>query len=325
VWRGYDAAVSDLGVIDPMRVPAPVAGIPARFRALPVLAQALIVIAVVDALVRTIGLLEPAARFDGPISAIGSYVPRDLWILLPAILLVRRPSVADDMPTLFRGALLIAIVTLVAQPTIVLLSDLTQAGEPDLSIFVGLDLVRDLALACAYVLLALGLATLNPRQPRPVVAGLGNLLGWAIVLALAAQLLAGIAIDAFHGGDPTVNLVSLAGLTAAQVTLAFFLRAVARGLDDPSRAERATRIATAGAALITLDIVFEAGLSVLAAALQGNVAGQQTLIDISQWSSTAVGVVVLTGYVLLFAGFALGLADPLRPLAKDWEAAAAQA
>jgi len=324
VWRAYDGGVSDLGVVDPMRVPAPVAGIPARFRALPMLAQGFIVIAIVDALVRTVGLIEPAARFNGPISAVGAYVPRDLWILLPAILLARRPTLAEDMPILFRGALTIALVALVGQPALALLTN-TEAFDSNLSLFAGLELVVGLAIAWAYVMLGLGFGRLNPRQPRPVVAGLGNLAGWAIVVGLGVQLLAGIAVDAFSGSDPAIDLASLAAQLLTQVALAFFLRAVIRGMDDPSRAERATRIAAAGAVLLAVDVVFEAALSVLTAALQGSFAGQQTLIDISQWSSTVIAVVVLSGYVLLFAGFALGLADPLRPLAKDWEAAAAPA
>jgi hypothetical protein len=324
VWRGYDGAVSDLGVVGPMRVPAPVAGIPARFRAFPMLAQAFIVIAIVDALVRTVGLIEPAARFNGPISAVGAYVPRDLWILLPAILLARRPTLAEDMPMLFRGTLAIALVTLVGQPALVLLTN-TETFDSNLSLFAGLELVVGLAIAWAYVMLGLGLGRLNPRQPRPVVAGLGNLAGWAIVLGLGVQLLAGIALDAFSGTEPIIDLASLAAQLLTQVALAFFLRAVIRGMDDPSRAERATRIAAAGAVLLAVDVVFEAALSVLTAALQGSFAGQQTLVDISQWSSTVIAVVVLSGYVLLFVGFALGLADPLRPLAKDWEAAAAPA
>ncbi|HEX8025701.1 MAG TPA: hypothetical protein VF484_05830 [Candidatus Limnocylindrales bacterium] len=316
----------DLGVVDPMRVPAPVAAVLARFRALPQLAQAFIVIAVADALVRTIGLIEPHARFDaGPISAVGSYVPRDLWILLPAILLVRRMTAAEDLPALLRGALIVAIVTLVAQPTIVLLSDLTSAGEPDLSLFTVLALARDVALTVAYVLLGRGLGALNPTLPRPVVAGLGNLIGWAIVLGLAGQLIAGVAVDAFHGVDPVFNAASLGGTIAAQVGLAYFLRAVVRGMDDPSRAERATRTASAGAALLAVSIVFEAILSILSAVLQGSFAGQQTLLGISQWSTTVIGVLDLTGYILLIAAFAIGLADPLRPMAKDWETAAAPA
>lgn len=324
--------MSDLGVVDPIRVPAPLAGLTGRFRRLPTLARVFITLAAVDALVRTLGLLEPHARLDvGLVSAVGGYVPRDLWILLPAILLVRRPSVGADMPTLFRGAVLVAIVTLVAQPTLALVTNATQQdflanGDlSDLTLVNGLSVIRAIAISWGFVMVGLGLGGLNPREPRPVVAGLANVVVLGIVLAFVVPLASVLAVDAFGSARSNLDLVPFAGAAVEQLALAFLLRAAVRGMDDPARAERATRSAASGAVLLALGNAIEGTLSVLSAFAQVNPGLQGAAIDVSIWSSTVVAVLVLSGYVLLVAGFALGLANPLRPLAKDWEAAAAPA
>jgi hypothetical protein len=312
--------VSDLGVVDPIRMPTPFVDFAARLRALPKIAQLFVVLAVADALVRTIGLIEPAARLDdGAIAFITSYLPRDGWILLPAILLLRRPTGADDTPTLFRGTLLIAAVTLIAQPTMALLT--ARNTEPDLGFFAGLNVLRSLAVASAYVLLGSGLARLNPREPRPTTAGLANLVVVGIVGALVLQLTAALAFNLAFGSEPLIDAANIAGLIISQLALAAFLRAIVRGLGDPSRTERATTIASAGAVLLALSIAIEGVLSIFAAFAQGITALQPALIDISQSSSTALAVVDVAGFLLLLAGFAFGLADPLRPMARDWDAA----
>jgi hypothetical protein len=312
--------VSDLGVVDALRVPAPIEAAAARLRALPTVAQVFVALAILDAVARTIGLIEPAARLDdGLIGFLGSYLPRDAWILLPAILVLRRPTAADDTPRLFIGAVGIAAVTLVAQPALAILSG---ASAPDFALFAWVNVLRSLVTAWSYVLLASGLGLLNPRDPRPTAAGLANLVFLGIALATVLQLVSSVALRDQFAADVLANFANLGAITVAQLALGLVLKVVVRGLADPSRAARATLSATAGAVLLALAIVLEGLLALLGAFALGVGGLQSVEIGISAWSSSALAIVDLAGYALLFAGVALGLADPLRPMATEWDAAA---
>jgi hypothetical protein len=310
--QAYDGAVSDLGVVDPIRVPAPIADGISRQRRLPMVAQVFVGLTVLDALARTIGLIEPAVG-GNLVGLFSSYVPRDAWILLPALVLVRRPSAQTDTPWVVRGSIVIALVTLLTRPTLAIVGDLLPVGavEP----YVALAVVESVLRGIEYAVLGIGLATVNPRPPRPVSAGLGNLAAIGVIVAFIALLVGSLAtnsrVDPLGTALPVWSYIApfLGGLG-----IAYLVRAVCRGLDDPNRSERATRIATSGALIWTLGLVAEATLG--AVAILAHVFFPSDVF-------TAFGLLeAAIGPLLLVVAFGLGLADPLRPTARAWDAAA---
>jgi hypothetical protein len=312
IRQAYDGDVTDLGVVDPIRAPAPIADGISRLRRLPIVAQVFVGLTVLDALARTIGLVEPVVG-GGPIGLLTSYVPRDAWILLPALILARRPSARTDTPWVVRGSIVVALVTLLTRPTLAMVADLLPANAVDP--WVDLGVVESVARGIAYAALGIGLATINPRPPRPVSAGLGNLAAIGVIAAFVAFLIGSLAsnsqVDPLGTPLPVWSYIApfLGGLG-----IAYLVRAVCRGLDDPNRSERATRIATSGALIWTLGLVAEATLGVIAILV--HVFFPSDMFTAFELLEAAIGP------LLLVIAFGLGFADPLRPMANEWEAAA---
>ena len=302
--------MSDLGVVDPLHVPAPAADLVARVRAWPAVAQAFVALTILDAVARTIGLIEPAVGGDA-LGLFTSYVPRDAWILLPAIVLLRRPSAPADTPWVYRGALFIAIVTLLARPTAWIIGNALPAESVDPHVLLGDAEV--LLTGAALVVLGIGVSRLNPSLPLVATAGLANLAAAAVAAAYLLELLASFAsnnrVDVFASSLPWW---AYAAPVASGFAVAWWLRAVVRGFDDPTRSERATRTATAGALLWALGLFVNAVLGTLARTLGFFVPAE---IEI------AFGTLQAVGPLLIVVAFGLGLADPLRPLAGEWAAA----
>src|SRR5437868_6214358 len=207
-----------------------------------------------DAVARTIGLIEPSVGGD-EIGLILSFIPRDAWILLPAIIVIRRPTAAMDVPWLFRGALCIAVVTLIDRPLAAMVGGLLPPDpiEPH----VALNSIDAVLTGAALAILAFGLERLNPHPPRPALAGLANLAALGVLGAFLAGFVASLLTDLRLDIVFSPPWWSYAGGLLHGACVAYFARAVARGLDDPSRAQGATRTAASGALLWALGLFGE--------------------------------------------------------------------
>lgn len=282
----------------------------AGFGRLPPMAQIFIVLTIGDAVARTFGLIEPSVGGD-EIGLFSSFSPRDAWILLPAIVLIRRPTAAADTPWVHRGAIVIAIVTLLARPTAVLLGNLLPAD--DIESHVALVVVESVLTGVAFLIIGFGLGRLNPPSPQPALAGLANLaalgvLG-AFLVGFVASLLTDLRLDIIFSPP----WWSYAGGIFHGGCVAYLVRAVVRGLGDPSRGETATRVAASGALLWALGLFGE-----------GLVAGSYVIthaLSLSADLALAFELLQAVGPLLIVIGMGLGLADPLRPMAGDWAAA----
>jgi hypothetical protein len=304
--------VSDLGVVDPIRVPAPVLDLAARFRGLPMVARLFIALTALDAAARTMGVIEPGVGGD-LVGLFASYVPRDALILLPAVVLARRPTAATDTPWLLRASIFLALVELLTRPTLSIIGNLLPPDAVDPN--VAFAIVESGLRGAAYAVLGIGLMTLNPKSPRPVSAGLGNLTGIGVLVAFVAFLVGSLAVNSRFDplGDP-LPVWSYVAPFFGGLGLAYLLRAVARGLDDPSRSERATRIATSGALIWTFGLLAEAIFGVI---------GIFVHVFLPADVTNGLGLLEAIGPLILVMAFVVGLGDPLRPMPKAWEAAAA--
>jgi hypothetical protein len=306
--------VSGPGDVDPLRVPAPIVGVVERFRTLPTVAQAFIALAVLDAVARTIGVIEPTVG-GTLIGLIHSYVPRDAWIVLPALLLVRRPTAPADTPWVYRGALLVALATLLVEPTVSIVGSAIPAEsiEPH----VALSVIEPVLLSIGFLLVGRGLVALNPSAPRPEVAGLANLAATAILGSVVVEVVASVASTGTADVAFTAPWWSYATAIGTSACIAYLLRSVTRGLGDPARSEAATRVAAAGAATWAIGRLIE-GLAYGVATLDHSLRlfGGESLSAFA-----VVALLQIAGPLLVVVGLGLGLADPLRPMAGAWAAA----
>jgi len=309
--------VNDAGVVDPIRVPDSVQQF---VRGAPRLALVFIVLAILDVVGRGLGVLEPGMRLttDYPLSFVSAFLPRDALILLPAAIVLRRPDAESATPWILRGAVLIALLTLVSAPTIAFVSDVVSPEDPSPVFLVGAAWLS-LAAVC-WLALGRGLSTLNPSTPSAPVAGLANLaallIGATIVLGLA-----GTAFSPTNIADPSGSGTFTINHVAAWIGIlawAYLIRSVLRGLDDPSRSVAVTRLAAVGA-LLSASMTFFTAILGLVFSLDIQVA-MQVGNDPGTW---AYFVEDSVGISLIVLAIALGFAAPLRPMPKDWDKAAA--
>jgi len=285
-------------------------GTVAGFRRLPAIAQAFIILTILDAVARTLGLIEPSVGGD-EIGLFASFSPRDAWIVLPAIVLIRRPTAAAETPWVYRGALFVAIVTLLARPTAVLLGNLLPAD--DIESHVALVVVESVLMGVAFLVIGYGLERLNPKAPPPAIAGLANLAAFgvlgAFVVGFIASLLTDLRLDIIFSPP----WWSYAGGIFHGACVAYLVRAATGSLGDRTRWETATRTAASGALLWALGLFGE-----------GVVAGSYVIthaLSLSADLALAFELLQAVGPLLIVVGFGLGLADPLRPTADDWSTA----
>jgi hypothetical protein len=310
--RRYRPCVSDTGVVDPIRIPAWLREPAERWwREMPPLARLFAGLALLDILGRSIGLLAPAIDWGSltPLSFVTAFVPHDLWILLPALLLVRRPDSETAIPWVFGGALVVAIVEVVRGPVVTVLAG--TSGATTASVLV--DAVAGIGLAVAWLMLGRGLAALTPRDRSETVDRLANLAAGALGLLAAVDLADLLVAQAIDLGDPALNqAMTLDSLTGPVQVLgwAYLLWVVIHGLGDARRPRIATAIAGAGAVMAAFIVpVFTVASRVLAA------------IGVDPSGGSGFGEVFLIigwlGYVvgpsLVAIAFALGVAAPTSP------------
>ena len=309
--------MTDLGVVNPIRVPT---SVQTYIRGMPRIARVFVALALLDLLGRALGLVEPGIGFSTryPTSFVSAFLPSFALILLPAAVFFRRPDAETATPWVLRGAVIVALVELLGSPTGAFLAGLDNSGENTLLFWVAaLEVVL---FAVGWVALGRGLSKLNPVAPAAPVAGLANLaallVASTIILGLIQTALSPTNVaDAAGSGVLTINHVAgWVGLLA----WAYLLRSVLRGLDDPSRSLAVTRLAAVGALLSATMTFF---ISLLALAYSNNIQfATQIGNDLGIWVyfvSDSIGI------SLIVLAIGLGFANPLRPMPKDWEKASA--
>jgi hypothetical protein len=313
--------VSDLGVVDPIRMPIQAQAWVDRVRAWPTLAQVFVGLTIADIVSRGLGVIQPAMYLStqNPLTFLTAFLPHDALILLPALVVLRRRDAESATPWVLRGAVVIALEELLWSPTTSMASDLTATGNPELVFW--LTALGAIVRAAGWLLLGVGLMRLNPPAVRAPIAGLANLGMW-LVAGSAFFTLIGLVLSAPQiDFDPERSgTIAITNAVAAVAVLgfAYFVRAVLRGLEDPARPLPATRLAASGVLLTALlglcgSILYAFAVAAFPFATQ--------LLSALALPFSLLGDVA--GYVLVVAAFGLGFAAPLRPLAKDWESVSA--
>lgn len=295
-------------MVESLRVPDGVARAwhraAAWFVAQPVLARLFILLVAFDVLARGLGIVGPPINLDvrNPLGVLASFLPHNLLILLPALIVLRRPSAAEDTPVVLDGAVFVALAELLSHPSTALAATIGGTG-----LWAVVALAAVALQAIGWVAIGRGLATIN-ADPQPTTEGWANLAAFGIVTAALVSVVTFLIGPGIDVGDAQVNqlliLNALASL-AAPLALAYLGRAVIRGLDDERRPELAVRLGSAavflaaGLGLITAVIILLATRNVgLAQAFTQN-PGWAVLY----WLATGAAV------SLLVIAFGLGLAD----------------
>jgi hypothetical protein len=301
------ATMTDTAVADPIRIPPWLReGAERAWREAPPLARLFVGLTLFDVLVRLLRLVEPWIYFDqGVLAFIGSFAPRDLLILLPAILVLRRPDAARITPLVVAGAIAMALLQLLARPIALVVTD----GLNDDTLVNLYDLAAAAIQAAAWIAIAIGLRRLSAGKPTPFTTGLANLAAIGIVVQLGLQTAATLWPRPVDLLDVQADPVRVGVNVLASFEIlgwAFLLRQVVRGLDDGRRPMRAL-VAGSTAALL--------------ASFVGIVPAIVQLISMIQLSWVVDGfaspvyllLVELSGgwaTSLLVVAFALGLAEP---------------
>ncbi|HXG25497.1 MAG TPA: hypothetical protein VNL94_01405 [Candidatus Binatia bacterium] len=292
------------GVVEPLRVPGADAATRA-WAALPVLAQAFLVAALVDLLARVLGLfgLPPPIDIAEPISLLG-YLPHLALVLLPVAVLWRRPDAAQATPLVLWGAVALGLAELLTLP----LTLLVPLGA-DMTLWALVGVLGIAGGTAGYALLALGLADLTQSVPSQVQLGLSNVVLWVIAASAILTTLLGFVVTPVDLGDPGLNtrvqLVNAIGPLPI-LAAAYLARIVVRGTSDVRRPTAATTTAT-GAVLLKAFVHVASLVLALVVLIQlafGLAPGQ-----LGVGSSLVFGLLGGVADILLVAAFALGLAD----------------
>ena len=254
--------VTPLGVVDPMRLPIP-AGVARWWTALPGLGRVFVGLAAIDVIGRVAGLLDPPFSLDlgDPILLLAQLFPRTLVILLPALILSRRPDAAEATPLVVRGAVIVAFVELVAPQ--VTTGGFRSLGPENIVVWTLLSLIAVLAKAWAWVTIGRGLLALSPPAPSPNVAGFANLVAGALGALALVNLVLNLFGPQISLWDPASDgLYRLAStlFVIESFALAFLGRIVIRGFADPRRPPQATRLAATAFGVVGVVALLDVAL-----------------------------------------------------------------
>ena len=285
---------SDLGVVDPMRIPG-LARAQQWWRSLPRLAQVFVALAGVDIVIRALGLFGTTFSYGSldPLSLVLGFLPHDALILLPAVIMWRRPDALETMPFGLQGALAVALVELLSAPLrgIVSGNAVDQMTGPTI-----IAIAATLITAGGWIGIARGMRWYMPAKPDESVAGLANIVAGGLVLgAFFGTILALFVPNSFELGDPLWNdLARLNGaiLSLSGLALAYLAWIVVRGTRDPGRPPAATYLATISFSALAIG-------SLLGPFLGPGVLWLLIWLLTHQLATTA-----------LVVAFGLGLADP---------------
>ena len=306
---------ADLGVVDPIRVPG--AGrAAALWRRAPILARVFALLAALDLVVRGLGLIGPPLALDlgRPLAIIGSVLPRTLWILLPAIIVLRRPDVWWSTPKLLFGSVVLALATLVVAPATGLLVSAANAGGIDfMPASIVLSALSGVLLIAAWYFLGSGFTAIRPRPAAPTGFIWSNLIAAAAIIGAACSL---ITIAVVNNANRDYDFAAAQGYLSGLFVLVALVTAranwiVARGVGDPLRPMRATWIAGLSGALVGFAGMLTSAVGtwvVLNPPVPDAIPGEIiSAIGLAGW----LGLVVAPS--LLVLAIAIGLIDPDRP------------
>ena len=296
------AATTDLGVVDPMRIPGGARALQ-LWANLPTLSRVFVALAAVDIVVRALGLFGTSLflEISEPLTWITAFLPHTALILLPAVIAARRPSTGDELSLVVRGAIVIALVELLKSPVGNLASGVAvdQVIGP-----VVVAMAGALATAVGWVAIARGIRSFGPPTPADPIAGLAGLVAGG--LAIGAFLAAGSSIlvselDLGDAGWNTLLRLNNAVVALSGLGLAYLAWVVIRGTDDPARPAPATKLATTSLAALAIGSI---------------------LLWFGGEGPIWIGVYLLTqtaAWTALVVAFGLGLADPAFEPVDDGE------
>jgi hypothetical protein len=247
---------TDLGVVDPMRIPG-LAAARQRWRSLPRLAQVFVALVGVDLVIRAAGLFGTGMSLDlaDPLGTSWSFFPHDLLILLPALIVWRRPDALESMPLVTQGAVAVAITELLSTPLRGVVSG--NAADP----FTGPTIIAvtaTLVTAGGWLAIARGMRWFSPAKPDESIAGLANVVAGGLALGAIAGAIGALFLGNIDVGQPLWNdLVRLnnAILSLSGLALAYLAWVVVRGTRDPERPFAATSLATVALAALAVGSV----------------------------------------------------------------------
>jgi hypothetical protein len=283
---------SDLGVVDPMGIPG-LARARQWWRSLPRLVQVFVGLAALDVVVRALGLFGERLYVGGDLLAVtATFLPHDALILLPAIIVWRRPDALVSMPLVLQGAIAVALAELLNQPLRAVVS-----GNPQDPISGATVIAMTAAIVAAggWVAMARGFRWFSPAKPSETIAGLANLVAGGLVLGAVISTIAALFLPNIEFGDALWNdLIRLnnAVLSLSGLGLAYLAWLVVRGTGDPTRPVEATYLATMALAALAIGSVLN------------QFVGPGTIWVLIYWLTHNVA---MTGLVVAFG---LGLADP---------------
>jgi hypothetical protein len=270
------------------------------FLGLPPVARVFVALAGVDVLVRALGLFGTSLHLslDYPLSWFSAFFPHDALILLPALVIARRPDAIEATPLVMRGAIAVALVELLNTPLrgIVSGNPLDPIVMPTI-----VSIVAILFLAGGWYWLALGLRALNPVRPADSSAGLANLVSGALVATALISFVTTLFGPAPDVGDPSWTALfqlNSAVLVAQSLAFAYLARVAVLGTGDPARPIAATNLATGSLLLVALGAIL-----LTIGPLLIPVTGDNAIWVVLGWLT---GPVAMTAFV---ASFGLGLAD----------------
>ncbi|HJP87721.1 MAG TPA: hypothetical protein VJ850_01645 [Candidatus Limnocylindrales bacterium] len=256
---------ADLGVVDPIRLPgAGPAG--ALWRRAPGLAKIFVILAALDLVVRSLGVIGPPLVLDvgRPLSLVGEIVPRTLWILLPAIVLLRRPDAWWSTPKLLIGSIILALTTLVIGPIagLIVSTAATDVFDP-VALSMVVSALSGVLTIVAWYYLGSGFAAVRPRPAATAGFVVSNVIAAGAIITAAVSLIA-IAFVAGTSEDQSVaapqgylnGLFVVVGLVTAR---AYWI--AARGIGDPRRLPRPAWIAGVAGILAAISGVLTASMS----------------------------------------------------------------
>ena len=262
--------------------------------ALPRISQVFIALAGLDILTRLFGLLGGSLylALDDPLGTFSSLFPHDALILLPAILLWRRPDALATTPLVLQGAVTVALVEALNGPLRSLVS-----GDPR-DPFGGatfIAIAATLVTAGGWVAIARGLRWFTPAKPSETIAGLANVVAGGLVLGAIIGAIGALFLPNVDFGEPLWNdlirlnsaIQSLGGLA-----LAYLAWIVVRGSGDHTRPFEATYVATVALAALAVGAVLN------------QFVGPGMFWVLVYWLTHNVA---MTAFVVAFG---LGLADP---------------
>jgi hypothetical protein len=329
--------VTELGFVDPMRLPSFLSRAAESFRQLPMVAKVFATLAAIDAVdlvLRRIGSISPGNDLiwvPGFIFAVAASVAT---LALPVVVWWRAPDVRRSRPLLARGAIAIGTagaLALVSRHVIQALIGDSGIGAPptgQISAFAVesvVQIARALVEAAGFLWIAEGLRRLEPSNPsrtirRAALIAAAITVGTALA-ALIWQLLLvpdQLANDSQVFGEPAI-LIALAQPISIAPTLAFgyVVWVLLRGIGGSDR-RLAVRIGAIAAALATVEAVLELA-SIGGSYWFRSFANTSTAFDAALgWQGALLAVFTAGAWssaiatVLFVTAFALGIHEP-RP------------